>query len=150
MSTAEIFTQHAKDYYIAPDKEHFQRIIFDTFASKCTLWGYLTRQFQCITINCKICFRTKYRHTIPSNYRTYPYKRTVKQFRSLPITASVLFVYFFIRAYVVGTHWKRAYVVGTHWNCIDKSMLFKWVPATYAPVKTVSNKSCAYHFKVYP
>ena len=64
MSTAEIFTQHAKDYYIAPDKEHFQRIIFDTFASKCTLWGYLTRQFQCITINCKICFRTKYRHTL--------------------------------------------------------------------------------------
>ena len=42
----------------------------------------------------------KYR--IQSNYHTYPYKRTVKQFRSRQITASVLFVYFFIKAYVVG------------------------------------------------
>ena len=33
-----------------------------------------------------------------------PYKRTVKQFWSLQITARVLFVYFFIKAYVVGTH----------------------------------------------
>ena len=31
-----------------------------------------------------------------------PYKRTVKKFRSLQITASVLFLYFFIKAYVVG------------------------------------------------
>ena len=31
------------------------------------------------------------------------------QFRSLQITASVLFVYFFM----------KAYVVGTHLNCID-------------------------------
>ena len=29
------------------------------------------------------------------NYRTYPCKRTVKQFHSLQVTASVLFVYFF-------------------------------------------------------
>ena len=53
------------------------------------------------------------------NYRTYPYKRTVKQFRSIQITASVLFVYFFV----------TAYVVGTHLNCIDLSM------------KTVNSKS---------
>ena len=52
---------------------------------------------------------------IRPNYRTYPYKRTVKQFRSLQITASVLFVYFF----------EKAYVVGTHLNCIDLSMQFK-------------------------
>ena len=50
---------------------------------------------------------TSYR--IRSNYRTYPYKRTVKKFRSLQITASVLFLYFFI----------KAYVVDTHLNCID-------------------------------
>ena len=56
---------------------------------------------------------TKYR--IRSNYRTYPYKRTVKKFRSLQITASVLFLYFFI----------KAYVVGTHLNCTDLSMQFK-------------------------
>ena len=37
------------------------------------------------------------------------YKRTVKQFRTLRITASVLFGYFFI----------KAYAVGTHLNCID-------------------------------
>ena len=40
---------------------------------------------------------------------------TVKQFCSFQITANVLFVYFFI----------KAYVVGTHLNCIDLSMQFK-------------------------
>ena len=54
------------------------------------------------------------------NYRTYPYKRTVKQFRSLQITASALFVYFFL----------KTYVMGAHLNCIDLSMQFKWVPIT--------------------
>ena len=39
----------------------------------------------------------------------------VKKFRSLQITASVLFLYFFI----------KAYVVGTHLNYIDLSMQFK-------------------------
>ena len=34
----------------------------------------------------------------------------------------VNFIYFFI----------KAYVVGTHLNCIDESMQFKWVPTTYA------------------
>ena len=43
------------------------------------------------------------------------YKRTVKQFRCLQITASVFSRYFFI----------KAYVVGTHLNCIDLSMQFK-------------------------
>ena len=33
-----------------------------------------------------------------------------------------LFLIFFI----------KAYVVGTHLNYIDKSMQFKWVPTTYA------------------
>ena len=61
----------------------------------------------------------KYR--IQPNYRTCFYKRTVKQFRSLQITTSVIFVYFFI----------EAYVVGTHLNCIDLSMQFVWVPTTY-------------------
>ena len=54
-------------------------------------------------------------YCIRSNYRTYPYKRTVEKFRSLQITASVLFLYFFI----------KAYVVGNHLNCIDLSMQFK-------------------------
>ena len=43
-------------------------------------------------------------YRIRPNYRTYPYKRTVKKFRSLQITASVIFLYFFLKAYVVGTH----------------------------------------------
>ena len=47
-------------------------------------------------------------YRIRSNYRTYLYKRTLMKFRSL-ITASVLFIYFFI----------KAYVVGSHLNCID-------------------------------
>ena len=37
----------------------------------------------------------------------------------------VIFLLFFI----------KAYVVGTHLNCIDKSMQFKWVPTTYASIK---------------
>ena len=40
-------------------------------------------------------------------------------------------VYFFLYFFT------KAYVVGTHLNCIDKSMQFKWVPTTYAFVKKV-------------
>ena len=40
-------------------------------------------------------------YCIRPNYHTYSYKCTVKQFRSLQITASVLFVYIFIKTYVV-------------------------------------------------
>ena len=60
-----------------------------------------------------------------NNYRTYPYKCIVKQFRSLQITAS--FVYFLI----------KAYVLGTHLNCVDLSMQFKWAPTTYAFIKKI-------------
>ena len=66
-------------------------------------------------------------YRIRPNYRTYPYKRTVKRFRSLQIIVSVRFVYFFI----------NAYVVGTHLNCIDLSMQFKWVSTTYAFIKKI-------------
>ena len=71
---------------------------------------------------------TTYR--IWSNYRIYPYKHTLMKFRSL-ITASVLFIYFFI----------KAYVVGSHLNCIDLSMQFKWVPTTYAFIKKIRKKN---------
>ena len=54
-------------------------------------------------------------YRIRSNYRTYPYKCTVKKFHSLQMEVSIPFVYFFI----------KAYVVGTHLNCIDLSMQFK-------------------------
>ena len=63
----------------------------------------------------------KRKYCVWPNYSTYPYKRTVKQFRSLQITASVLFVYFFI----------KAYGMGTHLNCNVLSMQFEWVPTTY-------------------
>ena len=36
---------------------------------------------------------------IQPNYHTYTYKHTFKLFRSLQITANILFVYFFIKAY---------------------------------------------------
>ena len=55
----------------------------------------------------KCILSSKYR--ILPNYRIYSYKRTVKQFRSLQITASVLFVFFFM----------KVCVFGTHLNCID-------------------------------
>ena len=48
----------------------------------------------------------------------------------LQITACVVFIYFFI----------KAYVVGTHLNCIDLSMQFKWVPTTYALRKKIREK----------
>ena len=54
-----------------------------------------------------VCFVkkwVKYQYHIQPYYHTYPYKHTVKLFRSFQITASVLFVYFFIKAYFVGTH----------------------------------------------
>ena len=57
----------------------------------------------------------KHTYRFLPNYHTYPYKRTVKQFRSLQIATSVLFVYFFI----------KQYVVGTHLNYINLSMQFK-------------------------
>ena len=59
-------------------------------------------------------------YRIQSNYRTYPYKRTVKQFCCLWITVGVLFVYIFI----------KAHVVGTHLNCMDLLMQCKWVSTT--------------------
>ena len=62
-------------------------------------------------------------YRIRSNYRTYPYKRTLMKFHSLQITASVLFINFFFI---------KVYVVGSHLICIDLSMQFKWVPTTYA------------------
>ena len=74
-------------------------------------------------------------YLIRSNYHTYLYKLTVKQFSSLQITASVLFVFFFI----------KAYVVGTHLNCIDKSMQFKWVTTTYVLIKKIRKKSDKHH-----
>ena len=69
--------------------------------------------------------RIPHKNQIQSNYHTYPYKHTVKQFLCLLIIASVLFVYFFI----------KAYVVCTHLNCTDLSMQFSWVPTTYAFIK---------------
>ena len=62
--------------------------------------------------------RYMFSYCIRSNYRTYPYKRTVKKFRSLQITARIIFLYVIL----------KAYVVGTHLNCIDLSMQFRWVP----------------------
>ena len=67
-----------------------------------------------VQMNCFSFFSQRKTSCILPNYCTYPYKRTVKQFRSLQITASVLFVYFFI----------KAYFVDTHLNCIDLSMQF--------------------------
>ena len=79
------------------------------------------------------CPKSNYR--IHPNNRTYPYKRTVKQFRSFQITARVLFDYFCI----------EIYVVGTHLNCIDLSMQFKWVPTIYDFIKKIRKKKLHKH-----
>ena len=49
-------------------------------------------------IICSCDIMTFLKYCIRPNYCTYSYKRTVRQFRSLRITASVLFVHFFIKA----------------------------------------------------
>ena len=64
------------------------------------------------------------------------YKRTVKQFHSRQITASLVFVYFLI----------KVYIVGTHLNCIDLSIHFKCVPTLYAFIKKIRRKK---NIKVY-
>ena len=60
-------------------------------------------------------------YPIHPNYHTYSYKPTVNQFSSLQITASVLFVYFYVKAYVLGTTLK----------CTNLSMQLKLVPTTH-------------------
>ena len=52
---------------------------------------------------------------IQLNYTTHPYKHSVMQFRSLQLTACVLFVNFFIKAHVV-----NALKMGTHNMCFYK------------------------------
>ena len=121
------------------------RKLFDDTASYLKLWAIFTSQVKYSTINpltfilhwywsslyMTISFTIIANYRIRSNYRTYPYKHTLMKFRSLQITASVHFIYFFI----------KAYVVGSHLNCINKSMQFKWVPTTYAFIKKIRKKN---------
>ena len=58
----------------------------------------------------------------------YPYKRTFKQFQSLQITASILFVNFIKTS------------CGYSLNGIDLSMHFKWVPTIYAFIKEIRRR----------
>ena len=64
---------------------------------------------------------------IQPNYHTYPYKHTIKKFHSLQITASVHFIYFYM----------KANIVGTLLNCINLLMQFKWVTTTFAFIKKI-------------
>ena len=96
--------------------------IRSTFLSKKIICAYLLEVLhqgtsnECTQHN---VFMEKY--LIQPIYPMCPYKRTVKQIHRLWITVSVLFVYFFI----------KAYVVGTHLNCIDLSL------TTYAFIKKI-------------
>ena len=79
-------------------------------------------QLYCVMLILVYCIR--------SNYRTYPYKRTVKQFRTLRITASVLFGYFFIGiccGYPFELHpLVDAIQMSTHNICFYKENQKKW------------------------
>ena len=81
----------------------------------------------------KISAENILKYRIRPNYRTYPYKRTVKQFRSLQITASAIL---------------STYIVCTHLNCIDLSMQFKWVPTIYAFIKKIRRKKTDKHHQI--
>ena len=65
-------------------------------------------------------------------YVTTYTKGTLKQRSAKDISddAYVMFLCFLFLIFFI-----KAYVVGTHLNCIDKSMQFKWVPTTYAFTK---------------
>ena len=92
------------------------------------LWFLFLEVFCCCYCFVNVGGEKFSKYHIQPNYCTYPYKRTVKQFQSLQIIASVLYVYFFI----------KAYVVDTHLNCVDKSMQFKWAPTIYAFIKKIT------------
>ena len=70
------------------------------------------------------------KYCIQSNYRTYPYKHTVKHFVVLRLQLCI-FTCFII----------KAYFVDTHLNCPDESRKFKWVPAAYAFIVYWSNSN---------
>ena len=74
-------------------------------------------------------------YLICPNYCTYPYKRKVKQFRSFQITARVFFVYFLI----------KAYVVGTNSNCINLSMQMSTQNICFYKKINQKNKSHIHH-----
>ena len=58
------------------------------------------------------------RYCIRPNYRTYPYKPKVDKSIILRLQPVYFFVYFFV----------KAYVVGTHLNWIDLSLQFNEYP----------------------
>ena len=93
----------------------------------------------------------KYR--IRPNYRTYPYMPTVKQFRSLQITAIALICLLLY----------KGICCQDDLNCIDLSMHLKWVLTIYAFIKKIRKRntqtlhkhhlispSLIFFFKVYP
>ena len=104
-------------------------MMFESLKFDCTLTFVLWFVNLFIALKESISYAITVFDLITAHTHIYPYKRTVKQIRSLQIRASVLFVYFFIKAYVVGTHLK----------CMDLSMQFKWVPTTYAFIKKILN-----------
>ena len=96
-----IVSMHSKDTV-------FQRALHSSLSLSLSLslfkkLGYSEKNFSNISMKtcCEYPLERPHQsityHTQP-HYHTYSYKRTVKQFRSLQITASILFVYFFITA----------------------------------------------------
>ena len=109
-----------------PSAEEKLSCVKFNLGSDCTVWAFKTVDYYNpfdATQGSTYCIRP--------NYRTCSYKRTVKQFQSFQITASVIFLYFGI----------KSYIVGTHLNCINLSMQFKWVPTTYAFMKKKKQKN---------
>ena len=82
----------------------------------------------------KLHYNLKYfKYSIQPDYHAYSYKRTVNQINSIVFRLQPVyfFVYFFI----------KAYVVGTTLNYIDLLILFKCVPTTYAFIKKIRGKN---------
>ena len=84
--------------------------------------------------------RTAYYYSSRPIYHTYTHKQTAKRFRSLQITTSALFVYFFM----------KAYVVGIRLNCIDLSMKLEWVVTTYAFTKKIRHHETRIYYFPHP
>ena len=112
------------------------RKLFSLFLHKNICCGYSLNAPHSGALMCITKYAFGASNEYPQNTCMFSPKNTVFDLITAhtPISAqsrnSVVFrlqpMYFFLYFFT------KAYVVGTHLNCIDKSMQFKWVPTTYA------------------
>ena len=91
---------------------------------------YSVFDYTCFTYEEEDPYTEDWIYTLFTLITTHAHISAVKQFGSLQITASVLFVYFFIKAYVVGIHLILHQLVDA----------IQMIPTTYAIKKKISKR----------